>query len=55
MLGRIHHGEPMTQRYKKRGVNNINNSNNSITLIDEELITKNLNQRDMASRYIPAK
>ena len=55
MLGRMHHGGPMAQRYKKRGVNDIGNSNNSITLIEEELITEDLNQRGMASRYIPAK
>ena len=39
----MHHGGPMTQRYKKREVNNISNSNNSITFIEEELITKDLN------------
>ena len=33
----------MAQRYKKRRVNNIGNSNNSIIFIEEELITKNLN------------
>ena len=42
LLGRMHHGGPITQRYKKRRVNNIDNSNNSITLIEEELITKDL-------------
>ena len=31
----------MAQRYKKRGVNSISNSNNSITFIGE-LITKDL-------------
>ena len=31
----------MTQRYEKRGVNNISNSNNSIRSI-EDLITKDL-------------
>ena len=45
----------MAQRYKKRGVNNISNSNNSITLIEEELITKELNPRGIAGRYIYAK
>ena len=33
----------MAQRYEKRGVKNIVNSNNSITFIEEELITKDLN------------
>ena len=42
MLRYIHHGGPMAQRYKKRGVNNISNSNNSIIFIEEELITKDL-------------
>ena len=51
----MHHGEPMAQRYKKRGVNNMGNSNNSIILIEEELITKNLKKRGIASRYILAK
>ena len=32
----------MAQRYKKREVNSISNSNNSITFIEEELITKDL-------------
>ena len=32
----------MAQRYKKRRVNDMGNSNNSITFI-EELITKDLN------------
>ena len=45
----------MAQRYKKCRVNNMGNSNNSITFIEEELITKDLNQRGMASRHIPAK
>ena len=31
----------MAQRYEKRGVNNMDNSNNSIIFM-EELITKNL-------------
>ena len=44
----------MAQRYVKRGVFNMGNSNNSITFI-EELITKDLKERGMASRYIPAK
>ena len=38
----MYYGGPMTQRYEKRGVNNISNSNNSITLMEEELITKDL-------------
>ena len=42
ILGRIHHGEPMAQRYKKSEVNDIGNSNNSIIFIEEELITKDL-------------
>ena len=45
----------MAQRYEKRGVNNIDNSNNSITFIEEELITKELNSRGIARRYIYAK
>ena len=45
----------MAQRYKKRRVNNIGNSNNSIIFIEEELITKDLNYQGIASRYIPAK
>ena len=32
----------MAQRYEKRGVNSISNSNNSIIFIEEELITKDL-------------
>ena len=50
----MYHGGPMAQRYEKRGVNSMSNSNNSITFI-KELITENPNQRGMASRYIPAK
>ena len=42
MLGRMHYGGPMAQRYEKRGVNNMSNSNNSIIFIEEELITKDL-------------
>ena len=38
----MHHGGPIAQRYEKREVNNIGNSNNSITFIEEELITKDL-------------
>ena len=32
----------MAQRYEKRGVNNMVNSNNSITFMEEELLTKDL-------------
>ena len=39
----MHHVGLMMQRYEKRGVNNISNSNNSIISIEEELITKDLN------------
>ena len=39
----MHHDGPMAQRYEKRRVNDIDNSNNSITFIEEELITKDLN------------
>ena len=35
-------GGPMAQRYKKRGVNSMSNSNNSIIFMEEGLITKNL-------------
>ena len=45
----------MAQRYEKRGVNNIANSNNSIIFIEEELITKELNSRSIARRNIYAK
>ena len=45
----------MAQRYEKRGVNNIDNNNNSITFIEEELITKELNPRVIVRRYIYAK
>ena len=38
----MHHGGPMAQRYEKRIVNSISNSNNSITFMEEELITKDL-------------
>ena len=37
----MHHGGLMAQRYEKRGVNSMSNSNNSITFM-EELITKDL-------------
>ena len=30
----------MAKRYEKRGVDNMGNSNNPITFIEEELITK---------------
>ena len=39
----MHHGGPIAQRYEKRKVNNMSNSNNSIIFMKEELITKNLN------------
>ena len=45
----------MAQRYEKRGVNNMRNINNPITFIEEELITKELNPRGIARRYIYAK
>ena len=45
----------MTQRYEKRVVNNISNCNFSITFIEEELITKELNPRGIARRHIYAK
>ena len=45
----------MTQRYEKRGVNDMGNSNNSIIFIDEELITKEPNPRGIVRRYIYAK
>ena len=45
----------MTQRYEKREVNDISNSNNSTIFIEEELITKESNPRDIARRYIYAK
>ena len=38
----MHHGGPIAQRYEKRGVSSIGNSNNFITFIEEELITKSL-------------
>ena len=40
----MHHSGPIAQRYEKRGVNSISNSNISIILIKEEgeLITKDL-------------
>ena len=38
----MHHGGPMAQRYEKRGVNSMSNSNNSITFIEEELIIEDL-------------
>ena len=38
----MHHGGPRAQRYEKRGVNSMSNSNNSITFMGEELITKDL-------------
>ena len=45
----------MVQSYEKRGVNSIDNSNNSITFIEEELITKESNPLGIARRYIYAK
>ena len=45
----------MAQRYEKRGVNDMSNSNNSITFIEEELITEESNPRGIARRYIYAK
>ena len=42
MLRRMHYGGLMAQRYEKRGVNDMSNSNNSIIFIEEELITKDL-------------
>ena len=39
----MYHGGPIANRYKKRGVNNIVNSNNSIIFIEEELFIKDLN------------
>ena len=45
----------MAQRYEKRGDNNIDSSNNSITFIEEELITNESNPRSIARRYIYAK
>ena len=44
----------MAQRYEKRGVNNMDNSNISIIFI-EELITKELKFLGIARRYIYAK
>ena len=44
----------MAQRYEKRVVNNIGNSNNSIIFSEEELITKEFNPRGLARRYIYA-
>ena len=45
----------MTYRYKKRRVNNIGNSSNSIIFIKEEIITKEINPQGIARRYICAK
>ena len=51
----ILYGGLIAQSYKKRRVNNISNSNHSILFIEEELITKKLNFRGIARRYIYAK
>ena len=45
----------MSQSYKKRRVNNIDNSNKSIIFIEEELITKESNTWNATRRYIYAK
>ena len=45
----------MAQRYEKRGVKDMGNSNNPILFIEEELITKESNPPGIVRRYINAK